>query len=412
MKNKKNSILILLTLITVVTSFCFFIFKETDNSAEEVDLAVIVNGVSGSSIPTDRGYDVEVSCLNATGSWNRTNWSLDLTNFNKNHVKCNLVFTKGNVIKDAILKNEYGTTVEDAKTKIAAKNAPSFNSNSVTDEGLHVSTDNYGDTYFFRGKLDRNYVYFAGFYWRIIRINGDGSIRMIYSGIDETQSDDDAHIGKHTFNTERNLPGYTGYMYGNDLTTSYETAIKNEVSSNVKNVLDSWYEANIKDTTYENYISDTIFCNDRTLTSGDGFSGTVATVYAGFTRLRSTIKTPTLSCTIKNDTFTVSDAIGNQALTYSIALITADEVNMAGLRYDTGNPDFYLNINQWFWAMTPYQVTTSSSGAQNFILAGMGSNSSSSVTIQNAVRPVINLKGSTIVSGTGTLTNPYKILES
>ena len=42
--------------------------------------------------------------------------------------------------------------------------------------------DDYGTSYYFRGNVENNWVKFAGYYWRILRINGDGSIRMIYAG--------------------------------------------------------------------------------------------------------------------------------------------------------------------------------------------------------------------------------------
>ena len=69
-----------------------------------------------------------------------------------------------------------------------------------------------GTSYYYRGSVRNNYVQFAGFYWRIIRINGDGSIRLLYAGTTKDATGTNAQIGTSAFNTNRNLPLYVGYM--------------------------------------------------------------------------------------------------------------------------------------------------------------------------------------------------------
>ncbi len=61
-------------------------------------------------------------------------------------------------------------------------------SREVDDEkGMFKGSDIVGDTgtsgitYYFRGAVDNNYLEFAGIKWRIIRINGDGSVRLVYA---------------------------------------------------------------------------------------------------------------------------------------------------------------------------------------------------------------------------------------
>ena len=67
------------------------------------------------------------------------------------------------------------------------------------------------DVYYFAGDAKNNWVKFGGYYWRIIRTNYDGSIRLLYSG---TATDTTSgYIGTSAFNSSYNNPMYVGYMY-------------------------------------------------------------------------------------------------------------------------------------------------------------------------------------------------------
>ena len=192
-----------------------------------------------------------------------------------------------------------------------------------SDRGLYVGTDDYGETYYYRGSVSNNYVYFANAYWRIIRLNGDGSVRLLYAGTTPNETGSGLSIGTSSFNSTRNSPAYVGFMYGNTINQSYELNIKNEKDSTIKTKLDSWYKTNIVDKGLSSYIADSGFCNDRSITSGDGVSLTSITYYGPYQRY--TNHTPNLHCPNQNDLFTVSNTKGNQALTYPIGLITSDE---------------------------------------------------------------------------------------
>ena len=88
---------------------------------------------------------------------------------------------------------------------------------ATTDEGIYQTQDDYGTTYYFRGAVENNYVKFADYYWRIVRINGDGSIRMIYDGTTahaNGESSSDRQIGTSAFNQNYDDNAYVGYMYG------------------------------------------------------------------------------------------------------------------------------------------------------------------------------------------------------
>ena len=69
-----------------------------------------------------------------------------------------------------------------------------------SDKGLYESVDDYGTTYYYRGNVTNNYVKFAGYYWRVIRINGDGSIRLLFAGTDPSKIGTTATIGSYNYN--------------------------------------------------------------------------------------------------------------------------------------------------------------------------------------------------------------------
>ena len=162
--------------------------------------------------------------------------------------------------------------------------------------GLYKTEDDFGDTYYFRGDVENNYVYFANKYWRIIRINGDGSVRMIYAGASahpngyDDSSTSDIGIGTSSFNGSYNDNANVGYMYGTTGASDYATTHTNTTNSTIKIVLDNWYVANIKDTTNEKYVVNAIYCNDKEVSTadssytGDG-SGTTKTAYKARERL-------------------------------------------------------------------------------------------------------------------------------
>ncbi len=288
--------------------------------------------------------------------------------------------------------------------------------------GIYKSEDDLGNSYYFRGNVTNNYVYFAKNWWQIIRINGDGTIRMIYTS-NPNDSNANQYISKSRFNNNDNDNAYVGYMYGTAGSSTYNATHTNTNSSTIKTVIDSWYQNNLS--SYSKYIADAIYCNDRevvqvnnvggmTLT-GNG-AGTNESAYAGFNRTYVD-HAPTLKCKNKNDRFTTSSTLGNGALTNPIALITHDEVVMAGgtgidfatMTFIT-NDNYYLypvNENYWYWTMTPFAYSDGDAGA---VLIGDFVNSYS-VYVNFAVRPVVSLKSDAISGGVGTVNNPFYVNE-
>ena len=180
----------------------------------------------------------------------------------------------------------------------------------------------------------------------------------------------------------------------------------------IKTMLDNWYKTNIEDKEYSNYLSDNIFCNDRSIYSGDGFSLNQITIYGAGDRLH-THKQPILKCPRQEDQFTVntSNNIGNGELIYPIGLITADEVVYAGAKYDSINKLYYLYTGNSYFTMTPYSFNTSDYYSHIWYVSGQGLIFYWGVpSSYYNVRPVINLKPNTeITSGNGTASSPYII---
>ena len=309
--------------------------------------------------------------------------------------------------------------------------------------GIYKAQDNLGTSYYFRGNVNNNYVKFAGYYWRIIRINGDGSIRMIYDGqeayannasnkvnyISYTEDGTTKTTSKYNINSDDNA--YVGYMYGTAGSTTYEATHSNTNDSTIKTVLDNWYVTNIKNAGYGDYVADAIYCNDRKIaTNSDLYTalgatgtgtgiGTSVTIYGFWDRVALDLDnetcesiTPTLLCSQANDKFTVNSTIGNGALTYPIGLITDDEIAYAGgyiyLGDNYANDEMYLYDSNGYWTMSPFGF-----GVGN-AYGGLGYKGALYIDYFNVnyslgVRPVISLSSNAIKYGVGTSTNPFRL---
>ena len=381
-----------------------------------------------------------------------------------------------------------------------------------SEQGLYAAPDDYGTSYIYRGDVENNNVYFGGFYWKIIRMNGDGSIRMIYSGTtpDATGNATSINNAIYQYNTTSPDPTYVGYMYGKDFSlhtssettlsyiqpmtkyyfssdyefdpgmetfkltgnmmsgtltqmkdrfvdypytcesinsadscqvlvkvnnylnesnakvqyisyssNNFESILTNEFDSDAKIVIDSWYEKNIvgkndsKGNLLTNYIVDGTFCNDRTLSSatiGNGYSLAPPTLYSAFKRLiTDSNKTATLKCSQASDHFSTTTSRGNGDLTYPVALITADEVALAGGREGLKNSDIYLNSNSNIYTMTPSIFASESINSAVFYMRPDGVLSYwNVVNVFSHIRPVINIRSDVLISqGDGTIENPF-----
>ena len=271
------------------------------------------------------------------------------------------------------------------------------------------------DVYYFAGDAKNNWVKFGGFYWRIIRTNYDGSIRLLYSGTSHNTTE--GYIGKSAFNSTFKDPMYVGYMYGTS--GSLDSNRTNTNNSTIKTYIDNWYNNNLS--SYSKYIStEAVYCNDRQLASGQTYSTRSNFNYAPNGRL-ATNKTPTYNCTNSKDAFSGSNS--EAKLTYPIGLMTADEIAYAGGKYLTNLPSpyawYYINSangsitgSTWWWLLSP------SSWDDNYAYVFLMSSSSQpgflNYSVLNdiyGVRPAISLKSCIKYStGNGAPETPYEIV--
>ena len=263
---------------------------------------------------------------------------------------------------------------------------------------------------YFRGNVDNNWVVFGKdgsnyIWWRIIRNNSNGSLRMIYAGVSSSKTSAPATIGEGTqigtraFNSKDDDNMYVGFKYtsGQVHGTGTNASILGAENSTDVTMLYGWYNTKLK-TNYGSYIDTNAgFCNDRTPYSGSG-TGTTVTNYGVYTRLK-TNKAPSLLCS-STDVFKTP-----------LGLITADEVQMGGIVYSSpSNTNSYLSTTKAYWTMSP----SSFSGSVTYMLYvnydstlyGTSVNNSS-----NGVRPVINLKADTVFEqgGQGTSNSPFVV---
>ena len=303
-----------------------------------------------------------------------------------------------------------------------------------TESLVCTAPDDYGTSYYYRGNVDNNYVEFAGYYWRILRVNGDGSIRMIYAGdadvIDalpnktevlangyNDANTDYTQIGTSAYNSSYNDNAYVGYMYGTTGSSSYEETHANINNSTIKTRVDTWYEENIANhPEYTEYISDTLFCNDRSISeykpsssyinSGIGKEVTAYRWYYGPWTGGTNKTNPRLMCKEQNDRFTVEDTqMGNGDLTYPIGLLTTDEAALAG-GYNLSNSGYYLYTGNYYWTMSPFYFFGSLAYVRSVYSTG-NLYGSGNVSNSFGVRPVLNLKSGSLKSGSGTALDPF-----
>ena len=314
-------------------------------------------------------------------------------------------------------------------------------SNKNTTEALLASTvDDYGTSYYFRGAVKNNYVEFANKCWRIVRITGDGSVKLVLHNdntagaanpCSSANNSTDAAFARYSgetyksaFNTNENDNAYVGFMYGTAGASDYATTHANINKSTILNNLELWYKNNLE--SYESKLADTIWCNDKstfsTYTSGSTYGtglgyGTNNTGYGAYNRIyggkAASYASPSLVCPNDNNggklsKFTVKDTTnGNGNLTYKIGLLTADEIAFAGSIYNTSNLSIYLQENAtgtWWWSLSPGNFDGSNAGVWDVYSGGLNY---SDVGYSDSLRPVISLISSTNVTGDGTSENPY-----
>ena len=311
--------------------------------------------------------------------------------------------------------------------KTMRPNRGSFSSvlTSNNTKTLYTSTENGTTVYYFAGNATDNWVKFGknesnqDLYWRIIRTNSDGGVRLLYHGTSTTATD--AFINPNTaFNKTSYDPMYVGYMYGTS--GSLVNNRKNTNSSTIKTTIDTWYASNLEAKGYTKYLSTTaVYCNDRSNPAGGYNTGNSRFYYGAYTRL-DTNKTPSYDCTTTEDKFTADKSTGNGKLDHPIALMTPDEISFAGGLIWTNAPTWYYKNSAngsstgstWWWLLSP--VDWRDSYPYVFFVGGSsnpGFLGSNGVDYTGAVRPAISLKSCVkYSSGNGSASDPYTIEET
>ena len=310
--------------------------------------------------------------------------------------------------------------------------------------GLYSMEDEDGISYYFRGNVDNNNVQFGQYdndyyvynynnryfqslascqeynsscsesnkvklanagdkmYWKIVRVNGDGSLRLIYNGTSASPDNSDLAnsylIGQVPYNLERNDPKYAGYTYDNGT----DSFIKKEV--------DTWYKNTLGSSSYDSKVTVGRFCSDSSgykPASEYGFSGMDFNVFASYDRLFQSAtnyakpNAPVLNCPSTSEIYGGSYRL-------KAGLITADELVLAGENYGV-TTDSYLSLGKSgieYLSMTPaddgFGVATVWDEGDGLII--------NLVDIGAAVRPVINVTTENgFTSGDGTASDPYVV---
>ena len=274
------------------------------------------------------------------------------------------------------IKSTFAEMLLKNASEIDAKGNPDFNTIATSNDGLFVKNENETKTYYYRGKVDNNYVFFANQLWRVVSIKNN-QVKLI----------SEKSVGNINYSFYSNAIDYTGtkLIFNNVLTDNDITKYLNE-----------WYQNNIVANKLDSYLEETAYCNDSS-----NYIKMYHTYFSAYDRLVTT-KAPTLTCPE-----TKADFGGSYNM--KVGLITADEVSLAGGVFNVNNPNYYLNNGEHYYTMTPleyynyqaYLVSVNQSGA---IVPA-------TPTSMLGVRPVIVLNKDITVSGEGTIGNPYTIDE-
>ena len=397
---------------------------------DDLYVAALIDGVESSTFPTTDKYTASVECTrngkkidaNESITWNGTKWLLS-TAISDGNVRCNATFiTKVPTFAETILaKNEVKVPITTPGAAI-----------STADEALLASAeDDYGTSYYFRGAVTNNYVEFANKCWRIVRVSGDGSVKLILHNDNKTgvanpcdAANNSASAAfarysgetyKSAFNANYNDNAYVGFKYGTVGAGDYALTHANTNKSTILTNLEAWYNDNLS--TYEKVIDDTVWCNDKTNVTDTSYDplrlspnglgyGANKTYYGATQRLVNTSGSaggtgPSLKC--NGELSKINSKVG---------LITADELALAGYAYAQNNKTTYLQENAtdtYWWSLSPNYFNGYSAYVW-YVYGSIGSfDNFNDVFNTNGVRPSISLKSTTNVTGNGTSDSPFII---
>ena len=409
---------------------------------DDLYVAALIDGVESSTFPTTNKYNASVECtrngkkIDAKESidWSGTEWELT-TKIKSGNVRCNATFESLAPAPNGWYEAGNGTllaSLRDNNTLKTPITTPGAAVSTASEALLASTEDDYGTSYYFRGAVTNNYVEFANKCWRIVRVSGDGSVKLILhndntTGVanpcDAANNSASAAFARYSgttyksaFNKRYNDNAYLGFKYGTPGSSTYEATHANTNDSTILNNLETWYTNNLK--TYADAIADTEWCNDKTNVTDTTFNpsdysnvngsgyGINDTYYGATKRLLSADNKaggtgPSLKCNGELS-----------KITSKVGLITADELAFAGYAFERNNTTTYLQENatdsRW-WSLSPGRF--GSSYACVWFVGG-SSVDFNDYYVDNSygLRPSISLKSTTNVTGNGTSDKPYKVV--
>ena len=433
-----KKIISLIIVCTIIISGMFIYGKSDKKDLLEDNngpiIAAVIDGKASTTFPTTNKYTATVECtrngikqdVGAKATWNGTKWVVSFNDISAGNVRCNATFiTKVPTFSETILANN------EVKAPITTPGATI----STASEALLASTeDDYGTSYYFRGAVTNNYVEFANKCWRIVRVGGDGSVKLILHNDNPTGAANPCDAANNSataafarysgekytsaFNEKGEDNAYVGFKFGTPGSSTYEATHANTNKSTILTNLETWYNNNDNNfKKYEKVIADTVWCNDKTNVTdttfnpygysnvnGQGYAKNI-TYYGATQRLISTSNSaggtgPSLKCN------------GNLSkITSKVGLITADELAFAGYAFNLSNTTTYLQENatdSWWWSLSPNYFYVDA--GVWFVFGNNGLFIFRNVPDVGGVRPSISLISSvTISGGTGTSEDPYII---
>ena len=324
-----------------------------------------------------------------------------------------------NTLAYTIINNVKNGTLENKSTFTANLSATGMVNNVATanDKILSTAEDDYGTSYYFRGNPIDNYVNYAGMCWRIVRIEGDGSIKLILASEKTCSTTNlttnsgyatDGAVGTQGTILTANY-GYkmVGSKYINDYINSAA-----DTTGNARTKLNEWLERKITNESDKVLLKNETWCiGDQTNAYGmDGLvAGTVSDLINTGTRFYfiggkkyNEGKVESYKC--------ATTEVDGEIDTNKVGMLTFDEVVFAG-GGKTTNSNYYLNnnvtTNKW-WAISPSYFQNIGSTTGSSIIYDNGFINADDVNSNFALRPTVTLLSSTIInSGNGTIENPY-----
>ena len=387
------------------------------------------NNVEFTLTPSDTSVTLDklnITCLSGTVPTVSGN-TLTISNVQKNEF-CQVYSTptllsqilKDNPTRSTRSNNNNGTN--DFATPLTATTTGTLFTSTESITGI---TDSPKEVYYFAGNTTKNWVKFANLYWRIIRTNHDGSIRLLYVGTSHDTTG--GNIGTSTFNTNSNSTKYVGYKYGED--TSLDTIRNNTTDSTIKTYIDTWYQNNL--TNYTKYLSTSaVYCNDRSEGTGQTYNYTSSPSskfnFAPYYRMDydtdGAAANPSYNCSDIRDAFSVDNT--SAKLDYPVSLMTADEIAFAGgVAYQTMSTPYAwfisnsagTKVSTSWWSLSPVRWYGSNARVWSWASddACLDNGYVSGVNPARGVRPALSLKSCIKYStGNGTYNEPYEIKET